>query len=344
MKRWLIIALTLTAQILVAREPLISIIATINNNPITLYDVQRYNQFILENSGGKITNTLEDGLQSWFTYYILRSLADKDKRYQLAPGEIQDAMIPYIKMTNENPQLATLFTRYRDLLEMRVEVNLYIQKLTFFDEEFKRSMYQGIDEQKAKAFYETNKTNFLAPPRVNLMVFVAPYPENASLTELENLEKSFEAIAKEAARTTNATPIIEKYKKSIPFTPYSGVSGLTNAQDLFLGGYPEEVLGLALDPTYYKQYLDKGKVFGPQVLQFRKDKKKYILVMRVLTKEASRVLSYEEVKNYIYNILQNQQVESAIDQWCASQIKNQKVIIEIKDKNYQGALDAYLRR
>ncbi|URA10513.1 peptidylprolyl isomerase [Thermospira aquatica] len=344
MKRWLIIALTLTTQLLVARETLISIIATVNNNPITLYDVQRYNQFIFENSGGQITNSIQDGLQSWFTLYILRSLAEKDKRYQLAPGEIQDALLPYVKMTNENPQLASLFTRYRDLLEMRVEVNLYIQKLTFFDEEFKRSMYQGIDEQKAKAFYETNKTNFLAPPRVSLMVFAAPYPKNASLTELENLEKSFNAIAKEAAKTTNAPAIIEKYKKSISFTPYSGTSPLTNAQDLFVGGYPEEILGLAIEPTYYKQYLDKGKVFGPQVIQFRKDKKKYLLVMRVLAREESRILSYEEVKNYIYTILQNQQVEKAIDEWCASQIKNRKVIVEIKDKNYQGALDAYLRR
>ncbi len=342
--RWLKLFFVFALAYGFANEPLNWVVATVNNNPITFYDVQRYNQFITENSGGMVTNTFEEGLQNWFTYYILKSLAERDKRYQLAPGEIQDAMLPYVKMTNTQPELIPLFNKYRDLLEMRVEVNLYIQKLTFFNESFKRDLYQGIDEAEAKAFYETNKTNFLAPPMVNLMVFATLYPENASLTQLETIEKTFEALAKEAAKTTNGNSLVEKYKKSVTFTPYSGNSGLTNVQHLFLSGYPEEVLGLALDPTYYKQYLDKGKVFGPQVLQFRRDKKKYVLVMRVLQKEESKILPYEEVKNYIYTLLQNKRVEDVVRKWCADQVRTYKVSLEIKDKTYQGAYDAYIRR
>ncbi|MFN4216670.1 MAG: hypothetical protein ACK4HQ_04650 [Brevinematales bacterium] len=342
--RWLMVFWLGMITFVFAAEPLNWVVATVNKNPITFYDVLRYNQFITENSGGMITNTFEEGLQNWFTYYILRSLADRDKRYQLAPGEIQDAMLPYIKMTNTQPELVSLFNKYRDLLEMRVEVNLYIQKLTFFNEDFKKQLYQGIDEVEAKAFYEKNKTNFLAPPQVNLMVFVAPYPENGSLTELETIEKHFEAIAKEAAKTTNGNAIVEKYKKSVNFTSYSGNSGLTNVQHLFLSGYPEEVLGLAIDPTYYKQYLDNGRVFGPQVLQFRKDKKKYVLVMRVLKKEEQKIMPYEEVKNYIYTILQNKRMEDVLRNWCADQVRTFKVSLEIQDKTYQGAYDAYIRR
>ncbi|MCX7881820.1 MAG: peptidylprolyl isomerase [Brevinematales bacterium] len=342
--RWWMVFFMAVTMFLYAREPLNWVVATVNNVPITLYDIQRYNQFVMENSGGLVTNTIEEGLHNWFTYYILKSLADKDKRYQLAPGEIQDALVPYVKMTNTQPELVSLFQRYRDFLEMRVEVNLYIQKLTFFNESFKQDLYRGIDEAEAKAFYETNKTNFLAPPQLNLMVFAALYPENASLTELETFEKAFEAIAKEAAKTTNGNSLVEKYKKSVNFAPYSGTSGLTNVQYLFLRGYPEEVLGLALDPTYYKQYLDKGKVFGPQVLQFRKDRKKYVLVMRVLQKDEAKVLPYEEVKNYIYTLLQNRRVEEVVRKWCANQVKTYQVSIEIKDKTYQGAYDAYIRR
>ncbi|MFN3660080.1 MAG: hypothetical protein ACK4TN_02450 [Brevinematales bacterium] len=342
--QWLMVFWLGMMTFVFAAEPLNWVVATVNKNPITFYDVLRYNQFITENSGGMITNTFEEGLQDWFTYYILRSLADRDKRYQLAPGEIQDAMLPYIKMTNTQPELVSLFNKYRDLLEMRVEVNLYIQKLTFFNEDFKKQLYQGIDEAEAKVFYEKNKTNFLAPPRVDLMVFVAPYPESGSLTELETIEKNFESIAKEAARTTNGNVLVEKYKKLVNFTSYSGNSGLTNVQHLFLSGYPEEVLGLAIDPTYYKQYLENGRVFGPQVLQFRKDNKKYVLVMRVLKKEESKIMPYEEVKNYIYTLLQNKRVEDVLRNWCADQVKTYKVSLEIKDKTYQGAYDAYIRR
>jgi hypothetical protein len=333
-----------TAISLLAAEQVNWVLATVNKNPITFYDVKRYNEFILKNSAGQVTNTVEEGIKSWITYYIIKSLGEKDKRYIVSEDELRDAFVPYIKMTNDQPQLAPLLLEYRDLLEMRTEMNLIIQKLTFFNEAFKRKLYQGIDENEARNFYEKNKTNFVAPPQLNLMVFAAPYPENASLTELENFEKAFEALTKEAAKTTNGQALITKYSKTIPFTPYSGTSGLTNVQALFFAGYPEEVLGLALDPTYYRQYLDKGKVFGPQLLQFRKDKKKYILVMRVLEKVNSAPLPYEQVKDYIVSILQNKKIEDTITEWCSEQIRDHSVTIEIKDKNYQGVLDAYIRR
>jgi len=343
-KPWIIAFLLVIFSLASGAERLNWVVATVGTNPITMYDIQRYNQFILENSGGQVTNSLDEGLQTWITYYILASLGKSDKRYQLSQEEIEEAMLPYARMTNTQPQLTSIFEKYRDLLQKRVEMNLYIQKLTFFNESFKQDLYQGIDENEAKAFYEKNKTNFVAPPLLNLMVFAVPYPENASLTELENLENALNALAKEAARTTNGATLIEKYKKSLAFTPYSGTSGLTNVQYLFTSGYPEEVLGLALDPTYYKQYLDKGKVFGPQLLQFRKDNKKYLLVMRVLQKDPSKILPYEEVKNYIYTILQNKKVEDTVQRWCANRIKSHTITVEIKDKTFQGAYDAYIRR
>jgi hypothetical protein len=357
MKKALIVALLLSAFILSYSAdgvPVNWVILTIGNNSLTLNDLERFYEF--EKTSGDPKATMESAFDELLFLYGLKGIAEKNPNIKLQ-SDPQLVLGAITNLTNTEAQQIRLklYNEFPDQFILLMEKEQIIDNLFFYEENLKTNMNIEISEEQRKQYFDKNKDKFIAPAKLDFIVFAA-HPVDDTLAQLSMFENNMKAIAAYLSKSDKADYIFNKYK-SMNFTPYSGHSGLKYAYELVKDGkYPMEILGVAFEEKIQITATEtikikEGKAFYiPQPIKLKNTKNPVYIVMKIIKREKDKPMTYDEVKamkdpngqSQIDLILKSEYRMKMLRNYVIKKIKTGQILVTLFDQNYLKQYNTFI--
>ncbi len=287
--------------------------------------------------------------------YSLEQIVKDNKKIILPKDEI-DRMIDRMTNLTKEEKTNQIFIERAKIVDLFPdELRLYLRKtqiirtLLSIDNRLKDKANEKITEKEITNFYNEHKSSLIEPPYVDIVLVVVERPNVASLDELERFEKSLEEIAKRLKKSNDISNLLEKYKKTIKFEPYSGRTGLKPVYELFQAGYPEEMLAFALTTNTITTArgglnVKPGFVIGPEKASFKNSNKVVYFVFKLVDRKIGHPVPLDKVRSLIEAQLKEQKIMDSVKFYILDKIARKELEIVIYDDKYKGEYDEFLRR
>ncbi len=351
MKKYLFICLIASS---ISFANTFKIIASVGNNAITSYDVKNMEKFMKVYTGNA-TNVKIEPFKELLLIYSLEQIVSDNKKIILPKDEIDKMIEKMTNLTEEEKtnnmliERAKIVNEYPDELRLFLKKSQIIRTLLSVELKLREKANEKINESEISNFYNQHKSSLIEPPEIDIVLIICEQPNTSSLEELEKFEKALEEIASKLKKSNDVSALLEKYKKTIKFEPFSGRTGLKPVYELFQAGYPEEMLAFSLStnpiPTQKgKMVVKPGFVLGPEKTQFRNYSKPVYFIYKLIDRKIGKPTNLEKVRNLIEAQLKEQKINEAIKEYIIEKINRKELNITIYDENYKGEYNEFLRR
>lgn len=298
------VLLVIIIPAVLAAETSNRIVAVVNNNVITLYEL---NNKIEEVTGFRAEDLKSRGDKSFIETQknVLNLLIDekitqekiRELGIQVSPDQV-DATIEDILVQNQITRETLISSlenegisleRYREMIKNDLERNSLINY------EVKSKIL--IREEKVQQYYEDNRKDFTEEARVDLAVIVLNNSESGDLSEKTNL------ILSQIDRGENFKDLVIKYSEG------------PGAQD---GGELKDLKISQLDPrvTEILENMKEGEVSTPI------KNGNSVQIIKLLKKMEAKTVPFENAKDEIFDILYKEEVNKRYASWLEDLRKN----------------------
>ncbi len=288
------------------------IVAIVNNDIITLYEL---NKRIRELTGKDplLIKKYDEASYKKMCYKILnRLIEDKiaEKKAKELGIKVSDSDIDNeIKIIEQDQGLT-----HQELLEMikksgmtykeyREQIRKSIERMQLVELEVKSRIV--INDKEIKQYYETHKDEFRTGEKIRLAAIFLNLKNKGDPNEMKELLRKAQVIISRLNAGQDFAELAEQFSEG---------PGADNGGDL---GYfePKE-----LDPKLRKivEHMKVGDVRGPIIRPFG------IQIIKLLDRKKAGIKPLKEVKDYIYRILYNKEINKRYTSW----------INELKQKSY----------
>lgn len=286
-----------------ARETCDRVVAIVNNDIITLYELNAKLKEISGVDPAALKNKDEKQyfLARWKVLDMLideRLAASKAKQLaiQVTPEEV-DKAIERLKRQNAISQkelLASLKSRGLTYKRYREKVKRELQRVRLINYEVKSKII--IREEKIKEYYEKHKKEFTSPGEVHLAaIFLKKQGDQQSGEDKKTLEKARKIISK-LKQGTDFAELARQYSQG-PGAQEGGDLGIFKTSQL------DEVLAKAANA------LPAGGVSGPIIREAG------VQILKVVEKREAGLRPLTEVKEQIYDTLYREEVNRRFASW-----------------------------
>ncbi len=298
------------------------ILAIVNDDVITLYDLQDNVNKVRESLIKMGQPTPENLVSIFFDRMINQKIVNQiaEKKSIFVEKSDLDAAIENIKKMNrwsDKTFREELKRAGKTIDDLREEYKNQILSEKIIGLEI-RSTVQEPTEDEMLEFYNKNKKNMVAPPRVRIKHILIMDNPNISLSQRGKLKKNAESILNKALSGENFEKLARKYSEDTASAPLGGDIGyITKGEWL-----PE------IDEYVFR--LQKEEI-APKLLYSRWGWH----IVKVVEKKKEHKLSFEEVKYNIKNELIAQKTQEKYQEWIERQKDNSYIeVILDNDQKY----------
>ncbi|MEW6570783.1 MAG: peptidyl-prolyl cis-trans isomerase [Nitrospirota bacterium] len=271
------------------------ILATVNNDAITLADYNRYVRDVTGTAGNG-NDVDETFLKGLIEEKIILHEARR-KGIEVSSGEVDNEMRLFVEesgMTQEDlkdllEEEGMSFEDYR----RRTEDKIKVLKLIGMSVDSKII----VKDKEVETFYEKNKENYIdIPETVSVRGMFLKLGSGASLTEITELKRKALKISSLLKDGGNFEMLIGEYSDE-PLKRQGGI----------LGEFAKGELVPALDEKAFS--IKKGEISGPLWVNDG------VYFIQVVSRKDKSYKPFKEVKDQIYGYLYSQKREKVFEEW-----------------------------